>query len=139
MIRNTSLPKYKRFINEPHFNKHTKALIEHLYPDAIIDNKTITFTNEEYRGLVAEITSGSIYINLSSEFSDKHPVLRQNQSIPLPLVNTVYGLTGSTGKGYMYPFDRSEFPDTILGMEQKAAFFVVVLEVCLKQLSRMYD
>lgn len=137
MTRNTALPKYKGFKNELHFHQHKIALIKQLYPEAIIKEKIIEFTNPEYVGIEAEITAGSLYVFLSREFRQQHPVLLQNQSFELPLLNTRFSSTGSTGKGYMYPRDRSEFPDTELGMEQKAIFFVMVLEMCLKQLSRM--
>lgn len=137
MERNTGLPKYKEFKNVEYFNKQKEELLSHLYPDAILNGNKIKFPSNMYDGITAEITAGSIYVYLNNEFKQSHSSLKENNAFELPLVNTRFSLTFSSGKGYMYPRDRSEFPDTELGMEQKAAFFVMVLQVCLAELIKM--
>lgn len=137
MKKNTSLPDFKKFENEAHFYIHVSNLLKHLYSNAEIDGRKITFSEEPFIGVIGEITAASLYVYLDETFKEKHPLLKQNEHIKLPLVNTNLALTWSTGNGHMYPLDRNEFPDTKLGMEQKAAFFVIVMEVCLKQLIKM--
>ena len=47
-------------------------------------------------------------------------------------LNAIYKWKGNSGYGYLYPRDRDMFEDSELGMEQKACYFIVVIQVLLK-------
>ena len=118
MKRNTKLLGIKQFKHEDHFNTHVNALLKHLYPNAAINDNKIAFKEAPYMGISIVFYPSAIYAQLSEPFEK--------------LVNTKLQWTGSSGKCYMYPWDRNMFDDSILGMEQKAVFFVMVMEVALK-------
>ena len=48
-------------------------------------------------------------------------------------------LTDYSGYGYLYPRDRDMFEDSELGMEQKAFYFLVIIEVLLKFMTSEKD
>jgi len=132
MIRNNTLPKIKEFENEQHFYNHVNKLLVVLYPKATITGKTIAFQQDKYLGISIGIGSTSLYPQLSESFRKEHSAFLKNGKTNLEEVNTPYQWTGSTGKGYMYPRDRDMFEDSELGMEQKAFYFIVIVEVLLK-------
>jgi hypothetical protein len=133
MERNTKLAGINQFKHEDHFKIHVNALLEHLYPNALIDENRISFRQAPYIGISFELHSTAIYAQLSDSFRALHPKFRLNgiQSFE-KLVNAKLQWTGSSGKCYMYPRDRNMFDDSVLGMEQKSVFFVMVMEVALK-------
>jgi hypothetical protein len=134
MERNSHLPELKFFKNEKHFYTYTIQLLNCLYPSATIslDSKRISFKDPLFKDVSFEITSGSLYPQLTPEFRERNPRFSKNGEFYLEEVNTPFKWTGSTGKGYMYPRDRDNFEDTEFGMEQKAYYFIVVVQVVLR-------
>jgi len=133
MERNTKLTGIKKFKHEDHFKIHVWALLQHLYPNAAINNNKIAFRESPYMGISFEFHPSAIYVQLSESFRSLYPKFQKNgiQSFE-KLVNAKLQWTGSSGKCYMYPRDRNMFDDSVLGMEQKSVFFVMVMEVALK-------
>lgn len=132
MIRNNTLPKIKEFENEQHFYKHVNKLLVVLYPKATIVDRTIVFQQDKYLGISIDIRSTCLYPQLSESFRKANISFLKNGFIKFEETNTPFGWTGSTGKGYMYPWDRDMFEDSEMGMEQKAFYFIVIVEVLLK-------
>jgi hypothetical protein len=132
MKRNKVLPKVVKFKHEQLFYKHAFKLLAFLYPDATIIDETITFKDSCYKGISIRITSSSLDPLLSSSFRNENTKFIKSGFIKLEEINTPFGWTGSTGKCYMYPWDRDMFQDSELGMEQKAYYFIVVIQVLLK-------
>tara|TARA_R110000851_G_scaffold256188_2_gene408609 strand:+ start:717 stop:1136 length:420 start_codon:yes stop_codon:yes gene_type:complete len=133
MKRNTKLLGIKQFKHEDHFNTHVNALLKHLYPNAAINDNKIAFKEAPYMGISIVFYPSAIYAQLSEPFRALYPKFQKNGMYSFEkLVNTKLQWTGSSGKCYMYPWDRNMFDDSILGMEQKAVFFVMVMEVALK-------
>lgn len=136
MERNNKLPKIIHFKNTEHFHYHKTELLKALFPKAkIIDQRKIEFQDSKFSGIIADVTSNAIYLEVDPEFRKKHEWLRHNHRIRLELVNTPLQYTASSGKAYLYPFDRDMYEDSKLGMEQKAEHFVTVLLVCLNYIT----
>ena len=138
MERNNKLPKIKPFNNEEHFYRYTIQLLTFLYPSANISikGKKIILKNILNNEVVLEITATSLYPNLSSSFREENPRFSKNGSIFLEEINSNFQWTGSSGLGYMYPRDRDNFEDTKFGMEQKAYYFISVIQVVLQFLKQ---
>ena len=133
MERNTKLMGIKQFKHEDHFRTHVNALLKHLYPHATINDNKIAFREAPYMGISFEFHPSAINAHLSESFRSLYPKFQKNGTRSFEnLVNTKLQWTGSSGKCYMYPWDRNMFDDSILGIEQKAVFFVMVMEVVLK-------
>ncbi|HAB29027.1 MAG TPA: hypothetical protein DCE27_16050 [Xanthomarina gelatinilytica] len=140
MERSQGLTKLKTFHYKEHFNEQVNTLLKHLYPQAEVKKTHIKFVSGKFKGLSCLITQGSLYPNMSEEFKERFPRFKRNgyQSFE-ELVNTGVQWTGSSGSGYIYPLDRSKWDDSPLDMEQKAAFFVVVMQVCLTWMIKQND
>ena len=132
MERNEFLPKAKEFKHVEHFNKHLFKLLAILYPTAKLSKGKIVFQDDANKGITIVVSPNSLYPNLSKAFREDNVKFSKNGIIDFEEVNTTYQWTGSSGLGYMYPCDRSMFQDCELGMEQKACFFVVVIQIVLQ-------
>lgn len=123
----------KQFKHERYFSIHVNALLKHLYPNALLKDNMISFREAPYMGITFKFYPTAIEANLSESFRALYPKFQKNGKNSFEqLVNTRLQWTGSSGKCYMYPFDRNMFDDSVLGMEQKAVFFVMIMEVVLK-------
>ncbi|GGG88546.1 hypothetical protein GCM10011416_01000 [Polaribacter pacificus] len=135
MKRNTVLPKLVIYKNEQHLYRHTFKLLKFLFPSATITENTIAFQDSKHKGISISVSSGSLYPFLSESFRKEHPTFFKNGFIKFEKTNTPFQWTGSTGKGYMSPWDRDTFEDTEMGMEQKAYYFIVIIQVLLHYLT----
>ena len=135
MERNSKLPRIIHFKNIDHFYNHLNELLRAIFPMAVINNRKIKFQSSKFYGIVGEIRSNALYLEIDSEFRGKYEWLRHNQRIRLVIVNTPFQYTASSGKAYMYPFDRDMYEDSKLGMEQRAEHFVIVMQVCLNYIT----
>ncbi|MFV1449138.1 hypothetical protein VBZ51_08320 [Maribacter sp. HS] len=137
MERNIGLAKSKDFKYADHFRSHLNALLVNLYDDAIIEGCIITFTDQTHKGIRFRIHPNAMYADLSEDFKEQHPRFKRNGYHSFhELINTGLKWTGSSGSCYMYPWDRDKFYDSKLGMEQKAVFFVMVMQVVLKFMTK---
>ena len=134
MKRNNNLPKIKDFKNVQHFYDHLFKLLVILYPTASIVDKTISFQDPNNKGISIRIIGTALYPNLNEEFRRNNIRFRKSGVQQFIETNTAYQWTGGTGKGYMYPRDRDMFEDSELGMEQKANYFIVIIQVLLQYL-----
>src|SRR5690606_4848269 len=135
MKRNNQLPKIKEFKYKSHFYRHKNDLLKAIFPEAeIVDKQIIRFKQPNFYGIIADVNSDSIHLEINSAFKKQHDWLKSNQNVRLEVVNTSFQYTASSGKGYLYPWDRDMFEDSELGMEQKAQYFVLVLQVCLNHI-----
>lgn len=133
MERNKHLTEIRKFKHEDHFKSHVNALLKHLYPQAKINQTTIEFTQEPYKGLTFVIYSDALHPFYNMDFKMKYPKMARSGEYNFEeLVNTWFKVSGGSGKLYMYPRDRNMFEDSLLGMEQKAIYFVMIMEITLK-------
>ena len=136
MIRNNAVLKFKEFKNEQHFYKHVNKLLVVLYPKAIITGKTIAFQQDKYLGISIVLNATNLHVELSEVFRSKQTVFLKSGDTNFEEVNVAYKWKGNSGYGYLYPRDRDMFEDSELGMEQKAFYFIVIVEVLLKYMTK---
>lgn len=136
MIRNNTLPKIKEFENEQHFYKHVNKLLVVLYPKATIIDRTIVFQQDKYLGISIALNATNLHVELSEVFRSKQTVFSKSGDTNFEEVNASYKWKGNSGYGYLYPRDRDMFEDSELGMEQKAFYFIVIVEVLLKYMTK---
>lgn len=134
MERNKKLLSTKGFKHLKVFKSQVSSLIKLVYPQEEITEYTILFKSKERNGISAIVHPYHIYIDVSEAYVNATPILKKEYKHTLTAINTSFDYRPSSKRVYLYPLDRDEFPDTPLGMEQRAAFFIVVLEVCLKHL-----
>lgn len=139
MIRNNTLPKITKFENEQHFYKHLIKLLVILYPQATITGKTISFQQDRYLGISIALKATNLHVELSEAFRSKNNSFSKSGDTNFEEVNASYKWKGNSGYGYLYPRDRDMFEDSELGMEQKAFYFLVIIEVLLKFMTSEKD
>jgi hypothetical protein len=132
MIRNNTLPEIKKFKHEQHFYNHLTKLLTILYPKAKIKERIIAFQQDKYLGIVISLKPTNLHVELSDAFKCKNNTFSNSGDINFEELNAIYKWKGNSGYGYLYPRDRDMFEDSELGMEQKACYFIVVIQVLLK-------
>jgi hypothetical protein len=132
MKRNKVLPKVVKFKHEQHFYNHLTKLLAMLYPKAKITGRIIAFQQDKYLGIVISLKPTNLHVELSDAFKCKNNTFSNSGDINFEELNAIYKWKGNSGYGYLYPRDRDMFEDSELGMEQKACYFIVVIQVLLK-------
>mgnify|MGYP000294794634 CR=1 FL=1 len=134
MGKNNALPKIKRFKHLIVFKEHVESLLKVMYPNEVVSENDIICKSEHLVGVSAIIHPYHIYIDLNEAYINNSPIFKKKYMHKLDAINTTFDYRASSKRVYVYPKDRDEFPDTPLGMEQRAAFFVLVLELSLKHI-----
>jgi hypothetical protein len=137
MGKNTVLSKKKEFKNIKVFTTSLNKLISVLYSNQFLDeedNKLHFGAGNQLDGVTAELHPHGIHLKFSYDYIRNHLAFQENKKFNIPEINTLFNYNVNLQYVCLYPNDRDEFPDTPLGMEQRAAYFMVVLQVALEQI-----
>lgn len=137
MGKNTVLSKKKDFKNINVFTASVNKLIGALYSNQFLDeeeNKLHFGIGHPLDGVIAELHPHGIHLKFSYAYIKNHIAFQENIKFDIPEINTLFNYSVNLQYLYLFPHDRDEFPDTPLGMEQRAAYFMVVLQVALEKI-----
>ena len=134
MNNKKAVSKIIEYKNISVFTDSLNQLIGILYPNHFLDiedNKLHFKLGNDLDGVIVNLYSKSIHLKLSYSFIRNHFAFQENIKLHLPEINTLFNYNVNLQHVYLYPNERDNFPDTTLGMEDRAAYFLRVLQVAL--------
>lgn len=136
MGKNSQLSKKKEFKNIKVFTNSLVKLIYAIYPNQFFDEEDneLHFSTRDLDGVIVQLHTHGLHFKFSYAYIKANKVFQEDLSFSIPEINTLYNYNVNLQLLTLYPFDRDEFQDTPLGMEQRAAYFIAVLQVALQNI-----
>jgi hypothetical protein len=121
------------FNNISHYKAYRTKLLRELYPnESPVSIGKVIFKTSSLKGVTVRLWKDEISIVLEEEYTLKNIELLNNLADATKHLNVFFKM--KIGKTYIVlnPINKNEFPDTITGMENRARYYVLCLDLFLK-------
>ncbi|RLJ61613.1 hypothetical protein CLV86_2636 [Lacinutrix venerupis] len=137
MGKNSQLNNKKEFKYITEFTHSIIKLVYAKYPNQFFDeeNNELHFSTRELDGVIVQFHTHGLHLKFSYAYIKANKVFQEDLSFNIPEINTLFNYNVNLQLLTLYPFDRDEFRDTPLGMEQRSGYFITVLQVALQHIN----
>jgi|UniRef100_UPI00404B1EC6 hypothetical protein len=121
------------YLNISYYKSQRTKLLKLVYPnDNWIGIGKIIFKQTNYKGITARLWRDQIEILFDDTFLDCNPEFLNQAAIKLDILSENFEYKIRSNRITILPIGRNEFPDTKIGMKNRAALYVLTLVISLK-------
>jgi hypothetical protein len=118
------------------YKARRSSLLKLMYPDEWSSVGKVVFKNSIYKGITVRLWQDEISISFNETIIESHDDLMNKIAKEMVVLSSMCEYKVSKVLIRLVPTGRNDFADTELGMQQRAALYILILDLCLKLIGK---
>ena len=124
------------YSNISFYKSRRSTLLQLMYPDEWSSIGKVVFKNSIYKGITVRLWHDEISITFGDYIIDSHDDLMKKIAQEMVVLSSMCEYKIGIMLITLIPIGRNNFEDTELAMQQRAALYILILDLCLKLISK---